>query len=301
MNVCWGFCIEEEKSTCIASTKDLIILKSAPPLPERVPLSNFSNSWITANVNYKEMECIYCISSNPHVKMRNIHCNFYKLLTRRCKRGRNDLKSLTWVPSASSTLEWKTNTSPLLHASSHLVGDIGHLFSIISFIPGLANTISEIGYRLLPCRNMAEISLKRRKSSKQPTNQPTISLITLSSVLAEEMWKFFTLIRRRMRGQVGNLRWRLYIRKTQIWCMVFIRNISCQAWSKSMYLLAEVKSNMCFTRQKGPSCLTDWPEKILGRGLWVLLSIQLSPKFVERLQKKVTSESVICSLSWQSR
>ena len=29
---------------------------------------------------------------------------------------------------------------------------------------------SEIGYLLLPCRNMAEISLKRRKSSKLPTN-----------------------------------------------------------------------------------------------------------------------------------
>ena len=33
----------------------------------------------------------------------------------------------------------------------------------------LAATISEIGYLLLPSRDMAEISLKRRKSSKQPT------------------------------------------------------------------------------------------------------------------------------------
>ena len=36
-------------------------------------------------------------------------------------------------------------------------------------IPGLAATISEISYLLLPCRGMAEITLKRRKSSKQPT------------------------------------------------------------------------------------------------------------------------------------
>ena len=32
-------------------------------------------------------------------------------------------------------------------------------------IPGLAASISEIGYLLLPSRDMAEISLKRRKSS----------------------------------------------------------------------------------------------------------------------------------------
>ena len=43
-----------------------------------------------------------------------------------------------------------------------------------SSIPGLAATISEIGYLLLPSRDMAERLLKRRKSSKQPTNQPTI-------------------------------------------------------------------------------------------------------------------------------
>ena len=40
-----------------------------------------------------------------------------------------------------------------------------------SSIPGLAATISEIGYVLLSSRYMAERSLKRRKSSKQPTNQ----------------------------------------------------------------------------------------------------------------------------------
>ena len=37
-------------------------------------------------------------------------------------------------------------------------------------IPGLAATISEIGYLLLPCRDMAERSLKRRKIFK--TTQP---------------------------------------------------------------------------------------------------------------------------------
>ena len=38
-------------------------------------------------------------------------------------------------------------------------------------IPGLAATISEIGYLLFPSLNMAETSLKWRKSWKQPTNQ----------------------------------------------------------------------------------------------------------------------------------
>ena len=35
----------------------------------------------------------------------------------------------------------------------------------------LAATISEIGYLLLPSRDIAERSLKRHKSSNQPTNQ----------------------------------------------------------------------------------------------------------------------------------
>ena len=38
-------------------------------------------------------------------------------------------------------------------------------------IPGLATWISEIGYLLLPSVDMAEIPLKRRNSSIQPTNQ----------------------------------------------------------------------------------------------------------------------------------
>ena len=38
-------------------------------------------------------------------------------------------------------------------------------------IPGLATWNSEIDYLLLPSREMAEIPLKRRKSSIQPTNQ----------------------------------------------------------------------------------------------------------------------------------
>ena len=40
-------------------------------------------------------------------------------------------------------------------------------------IPGLAATISDIGYLLFPGSDMAERSLKRRKSSKQPQNNDT--------------------------------------------------------------------------------------------------------------------------------
>ena len=42
-------------------------------------------------------------------------------------------------------------------------------------IPRLATWISEIGYLPVLSRDMAEILLKRRKSSIQSTNQPTIS------------------------------------------------------------------------------------------------------------------------------
>ena len=50
-------------------------------------------------------------------------------------------------------------------------------------IPGLAATISEIGYLLLPNRDMAEIPLKRHKSSKQLTSQPKFSISYLSVII----------------------------------------------------------------------------------------------------------------------
>ena len=46
-------------------------------------------------------------------------------------------------------------------------------------IPCLAASISEIGYLLLPSRDMAEIPLKRRIFSIQPTNQPIIYVLDL--------------------------------------------------------------------------------------------------------------------------
>ena len=45
-------------------------------------------------------------------------------------------------------------------------------------IPRLAIWISEIGYLLLPSRDMTEIPLKRRKSLIQPTNQ-SLSNVTM--------------------------------------------------------------------------------------------------------------------------
>ena len=40
--------------------------------------------------------------------------------------------------------------------------------------------VSEIGYLLLPSRDMAEIPLKRRKSSIQPTNQHVCRIFSKS-------------------------------------------------------------------------------------------------------------------------
>ena len=48
-------------------------------------------------------------------------------------------------------------------------------------IPDLATWISEIGYLLLLSRNMAEIPLKRRKSSIQPTNHSVQVLYTVNT------------------------------------------------------------------------------------------------------------------------
>ena len=52
-----------------------------------------------------------------------------------------------------------------LHVSSGLSDQ-----EVRGSIAGLAAIISNIGYLLLSSCDMAEISLKRRKSSKQPTN-----------------------------------------------------------------------------------------------------------------------------------
>ena len=48
-------------------------------------------------------------------------------------------------------------------------------------IPRIATWISEIGYLPLPSRVMAEIPLKRRKSSIQPTNQPKTYMFLFNS------------------------------------------------------------------------------------------------------------------------
>ena len=42
---------------------------------------------------------------------------------------------------------------------------------VLGLIPCLSPRISDIGYLLLPSRDMVEIALKRRKSSIQPTNR----------------------------------------------------------------------------------------------------------------------------------
>ena len=55
-------------------------------------------------------------------------------------------------------------------------------------IPGLTATISEIGYLLLPSRDMAEISLKRRKSSKQPTK--TIHCIRKMALVRDNKYHY---------------------------------------------------------------------------------------------------------------
>ena len=46
-------------------------------------------------------------------------------------------------------------------------------------IHSLAATILEIGYLLIPSRDIAEILLKRRKSSKQSTNQSNDGVVVI--------------------------------------------------------------------------------------------------------------------------
>ena len=53
-------------------------------------------------------------------------------------------------------------------------------------IYSLAATISEIGYILLQSRDIAEISLKRRKSSTQPTNQPSDIVVVIPSTQLQQ-------------------------------------------------------------------------------------------------------------------
>ena len=64
----------------------------------------------------------------------------------------------------------KFNKNGKVHNFTTMLGIAVRLIVKDPSIPGLVATISEIGYLLLPSRDMAEKSLKRRKSSKQPTN-----------------------------------------------------------------------------------------------------------------------------------
>ena len=57
-------------------------------------------------------------------------------------------------------------------------------------IPGLTTWISEISYLLLPSRDMAEIPLKRRKSSIQSTNQFYDPDQMISILLKERVRRF---------------------------------------------------------------------------------------------------------------
>ena len=53
-------------------------------------------------------------------------------------------------------------------------------------IHSLAATISKVGYLLLPSHDIAEISLKRRKSSKQQTNQPSDVVMVIPSTQLQQ-------------------------------------------------------------------------------------------------------------------
>ena len=54
-------------------------------------------------------------------------------------------------------------------------------------IHSVATTISEIGYLLLPSRDIAEISLKRRKSLTQPTNQASDVVVVIPSTPLQQL------------------------------------------------------------------------------------------------------------------
>ena len=107
---------------------------------------------------------------------------------------------------------------------------------------------SEIGYLLLPSRNMAERSLNRRQSSKQPTNQPTSrvskSYVSFKCIFPLVM-HFVPILHRRCRSKT-NFHFFSYdifpcsihgeIKKSLIWTMweeeSNWRPFSCTKWSR---------------------------------------------------------------------
>ena len=80
----------------------------------------------------------------------------------------NDLTCCAYCMSMKATYNFTMEEQRLLAC--------GAKKEIRGSIPGLAATISEIGYLLLPSRDMAEISQKRRKSSKQQTNFTMVAI-----------------------------------------------------------------------------------------------------------------------------
>ena len=103
--------------------------------------------------------------------------------------------------------------------------------AIQGLIPGLTATISDIGYLLLPCRNMAELSLKWSKPSIKQINQPSNSKM---------------------------VNWRLQIIQSQTW---YPLSLKYNRWYKCIW-------TCCFTGSSTPTYCSSTEKEAGGWRPW---------------------------------
>ena len=120
-------------------------------LAEKPPLFPTLVCWLTVHAFYSIWKYSIHVLSKFQCKPGHKHCYFYKCCF-------HSDRLLLWLSSWLAEQEVRDS------------------------IPGLAATVLEIGYLLLPIRDIAERSLKRHKSSKQPTN-PTERLLFISQII----------------------------------------------------------------------------------------------------------------------
>ena len=138
----------------------------------------------------------------------NSHTKWYHHSDMSCDIGNILMKNISLQNTCTSSILWIEDWQAILNLYTSwwssgfvVVKPLACRLRGSEFDSDLAATISEIGYLLLASQDMSEISLKRRKSSKQPTKQrrhrtalssklqvsPCIPLGTYSACLSE-LW-----------------------------------------------------------------------------------------------------------------
>ena len=151
-------------SVCLAAEVVLLYFKHSGSIPRGMHVlpAKHSYAWLPR-------KCNYWTDTQTDRQTDGGQCDPYVPL---CFAG--DTKTIKLDKYFTIKLPQLTYGAAVVEGLSSWLAEQG----VRGSIPGLATWISEIVYLLLPSRDIAEIPLKRRKSSIQPTtNQPQLTYV----------------------------------------------------------------------------------------------------------------------------